>query len=146
MIDDCSAFCRQCLHCTVNRGGNVVPRPFGRAIHASSSNMVLHFDYLQIVLSSKTNFKYLFVVRDDLSSFVDFYPCSEPTAAFAADSLLDWISRYGLPSIFVSDRGSHFLNSLIEQLSLSLHIQHYFTLAYCPWSNRTVDVSNSYIF
>ena len=145
MIDDCSAFCRQCLHCTVNRGGNVVPRPFGRAIHASSPNMVLHFDYLQIGLSSKTNFKYLFVVRDDLSSFVDFYPCSEPTAAFAAGSLLDWISRYGLPSIFVSDRGSHFLNSLIEQLSLSLHIQHHFTLAYCPWSNGTVEVVNSYI-
>jgi hypothetical protein len=123
----------------------VIPRPYGPAVHASIRNSVLHFDYLQIDLSRKKQFKYLFVVRDDLSSFTELFPCLNPTAAFAAECLLDWITRYGIPSVFVSDRGSHFLNSLIEELCLKLHINHHFTLAYCPWSNGTVEVINRHI-
>ncbi|MFI5421215.1 MAG: RNase H-like domain-containing protein, partial [Nitrososphaerales archaeon] len=140
--DDASTFCRQCLHCTVNRGGKVVPRPLGSAIHSNVRNFVLHFDYLHVELSRNKQFKYLFVVRDDLSSFTDIFPCLSPTAAFAAECLFDWICRYGIPSMFVSDQGSHFLNSLIEELCLKLHIRHHFTLAYCPWSNGTAEVVN----
>jgi hypothetical protein len=124
LSDDVSSFCRQCLHCTVNRGGNVIPRPLGSAIHASVRNSVLHFDYVQIDLSSKKQFKYLFVVGDDLSSFVELFPCLSPTASFAADCPFDWTIHYGIPSVFVSNRGSHFFNSLIKELSLKLHIKH----------------------
>lgn len=100
----------------------------------------MHFDYLFVDLSRRKQFKYLSVIRDDLSSFTELFPC--PTAAFAAECLFDWICRYGIPSTFVSDRGSHFLNSLIEDLCLKLHFRHHFTLAYCPWSNGTIEVVN----
>jgi hypothetical protein len=145
LAQDVSSFCKQCLHCTVNQGGNVVPRPYGPAVHASTRNTVLHFDYLQIDLSREKQFKYIFVVRDDLTSFTELFPCLNPTASFAAECLVDWITRYGIPSVFVSDRGSHFLNSLIEDLCLKLHISHHFTLAYCPWSNGTIEVINRHI-
>ena len=145
MSEDAATFGRQCLHCSVNRGGQVIPRPFGTAVHAKNRNSVLHFDYLSIDLSRQKQFKYLFVIRDDLSSFTELFPCLNPNAVFAAECLFDWISRYGIPSTFVSDRGSHFLNSLIEELCLKLHIRHHFTLAYCPWSNGTIEVVNGRI-
>ena len=143
--DDVAAFYRQCLHCSVNRGAKVIPRPFGTAVHAKTRNSVLHFDYLSVDLSRRKQFKYLFVIRDDLSSFTELFPCLNPTSAFAAECLFDWICRYGIPLTFVSDRGSHFLNSLIEDLCLKLHIRHHFTLAYCPWSNGTIEVVNRHI-
>ena len=37
------------------------------------------------------------------------------------------------------------MNSLIEELSLKLHINHHFTLAYCPWSNGTIEIINRHI-
>ena len=138
-------FCRQCIHCSVSRGGKVVPRPFGEAVHGSGPNQVIHFDFLTVGLSRRSQFKSMLVIRDDLSHFIDMYPCMEQTAAFTAECLYDWFSRYGIVPIWVWDRGSHFLNTVIEELCLKLHAQHHFTLAYCPWSNGTIEVINSHI-
>ena len=98
---DVDNFCKLCLHCTVNAGGDVIPRPFGTAVQASSPNSVIHFDYL-FLSSSKLKFKYVLVVRCDLSAFIDLFPCDVPTSHHAADSLLDWFSRYGVASVWVS--------------------------------------------
>eukprot|EP00474_Spongospora_subterranea_P004121 CRZ04579.1 hypothetical protein [Spongospora subterranea] len=38
LFEDVTTFCKNCLHCTTNRGGNVIPRSFGRAIHASQQS------------------------------------------------------------------------------------------------------------
>ena len=144
MSKDVDKFCKLCLHCTVNSGGEVVPRPFGEAVHGSTANSVLHFDYL-FVSPSNSKFKYLLVIRCDLSSFIDLFPCESPTAAHAAESLLEWFSRYGVAPVWVSDRGSHFLNEVIRILAQRLHASHHFTLAYCPWANGSIEIINKHI-
>jgi len=51
---------------------------------------------------SKSSWKYLLVVRCDVSSFIDLFPAESPTAHHTAESLLEWFSRYGVVSTWVS--------------------------------------------
>lgn len=50
------------------------------------------------------------------------------------------VSVFGIVNDWMSDRGSHFKNELIQSISESLKSSHHFTLAYCPRSNGTVEV------
>jgi hypothetical protein len=59
--------------------GNVIPRLLGSAIHASVRNSALNFGCLQLDLARKKQFKSLFVVRDDLSLFIELFSCLNPT-------------------------------------------------------------------
>ena len=52
MKSDVRVFCKQCIHYTVNSGGNVVPRPLGTALHATKPNLLIHFDFLALEKSS----------------------------------------------------------------------------------------------
>ena len=144
MSADVEKFCKLCLHCTVSMGGEIVPRPFGEQVHGSTANSVIHFDYLYLG-PSKSSWKYLLIGRCDVSSFIDLFPAESPTAHHTAESLLEWFSRYGVVSTWVSDRGSHFLNEVIANLSHMLHANHHFTLAYCPWSNGSIEIINKHI-
>lgn len=50
------------------------------------------------------------------------------------------VCTFGIVSDWVSGSGSHFKKKLIKKLREELKCEHYSTLAYCPWSNGTVEV------
>jgi hypothetical protein len=53
---------------------------------------------------------------------------------------LEWITEYGIPKIQVSDQGSHFKNSVIQEINRRLHSQHHFTTAYSPIANGSIEI------
>lgn len=63
-------------------------------------------------------------------------------AITTANALITWFSTFGVVLDWVSDRGSHFRNSVVKHLREQNHASHRFTLAYCPWSKGTVEVVN----
>ena len=87
---------------------------------------------------SADGFTYVLVMKDDFSGFVHLVSAKEA----AANALMNWFSQFGYRRIWVSDRGSHFKNQIMDALSDSLGIQHKFTTAYVPWSNGTVERVN----
>jgi len=86
------------------------------------------------------DYKYVLILKDDFSSYVWLKATKETTAEVTADYLIEWFSTFGVVNDWVSDRGSHFKNQLIEYLRDKVKSEHHFTLAYCPWSNGTVEV------
>ncbi|OAE18999.1 hypothetical protein AXG93_2551s1020 [Marchantia polymorpha subsp. ruderalis] len=60
-------------------------------------------------------------------------------AAFLFESI---ITRYGCPLELVSDRGTHFLNQIIEDLTRYFHIKHRKTTPYNPKANGLTEKSN----
>eukprot|EP00173_Palmaria_palmata_P000654 Plantae.Rhodophyta-Palmaria_palmata.ctg13165.p1 GENE.Plantae.Rhodophyta-Palmaria_palmata.ctg13165~~Plantae.Rhodophyta-Palmaria_palmata.ctg13165.p1 ORF type:complete len:337 (-),score=45.86 Plantae.Rhodophyta-Palmaria_palmata.ctg13165:285-1295(-) len=59
--------------------------------------------------------------------------------AEAASALLRWFTAFGVASTWISDRGSHFKNSLMHSLNRLLHSQHHFTAPNSPHANGTVE-------
>ena len=54
------------------------------------------------------------------------------TATFMYENI---ISRFGCPKILVSNRGSHFLNELFEEMTTKFRINHRKTTPYHPQTN-----------
>ena len=48
MSKDIKDQCQKCLHCVVTRGGQVMPRPLGSAMQATTRNEVLSFDFMYV--------------------------------------------------------------------------------------------------
>lgn len=52
---------------------------------------------------------------------------------------MDWFASFGVCSTWVSDRGSHFKNKVIDTIRKTLRSQHHFTTANTPWANGTIE-------
>ncbi len=148
---DLKQFLSHCLHCLVTRPGERIPRPFAETTHATKTNQVIHFDYL-FMEQEKGNrlsgagsgpYKYVLVVKDDYSGFVRLYKSKTADAKHVVECLKDWFSTFGIVKVWVSDRGSHFLNKTIKKLSETYRVNHHFVTAYAPWANGTVERVNS---
>ena len=79
------------------------------------------------------------VLKDDFSGFIELVPDDEANHSVLADALVDWYSWFGMPSIHVSDQGSHFRDRVSQEFNRILQIKHYMTTAYSPWANGTVE-------
>ena len=138
MKTDISVFCNTCLHCLTTIGGQRVPRPLGHAIHADKPNQLIHFNFLYMY-PGDDNMKYVFIIKDDHSSFVLLEATEDCDAQTATKTLLKWFSMFGVVPNWNSDQGSHFKNKLMDNLNRELHAHHHFTTPYNPQSNGTVE-------
>ena len=141
-----SKFLHNCLCCIKDKQSNdIVPRMLGTSKHATYRGQILTFDYLYIGKLEKTSshkFQYILVLKDEYSGFVELVPCHSPNSTEAADAISWWIARFCKPEWFVSDQGTHFKCKILTQLAKYFDCKHHFTLAYCPWSNGTVERAN----
>jgi hypothetical protein len=135
MSADIADFVGGCLHC-LRSDGSTVPRPYGAALHSTTRNEVLHFDFIYMDPG------YLLVLKEDCTGYARLIPCDAPTADAAVSGLIGWFAEFGPPKVLVSDRGSHFRNQVVQGLTKQYAQKHHFTLAYCPWSNGTIEVVN----
>ena len=130
---------KHCLNCIKLYTGDMIPRPLGSQLMAEKPGEIVSLDYIKIG-ASRTGYMYVLMIVDRLSRLVMFVPAGKATAVLAARSLLRWAAQHGLPRWLISDGGSHFHNQIFEKLAELMGIQHHITLAYCPWSNGSVEV------
>jgi Integrase core domain/Integrase zinc binding domain len=135
--EGCRAFCSSCLHCFPTAVGDRTPRPLGEAFHAESPNQVLHMDYI-FMGKAEAGQSYLSMLKD-FSSYARLVPCKAADAESTIDALLEWFETFGVVPVWVSDRGSHFKNSVVQGVNSALKAQHHFATAYSPWANGTVE-------
>ena len=92
-------------------------------------------------VSSLGGNKYIFSVKDAFSRWVEFFPTKAATTKIACDLLQKEIfSRYGIPEIIHSDRGSQFMSTQFQNMCAEYHIKHSFTPAWHPQSNTVERV------
>ena len=145
MGEDVISFCTHCLHCVRVRGGEMVPRPLGHVMHASGVNEVIHMDYMYIgepPESAGHRFTHVLVLVDGFSRFVRFIPCENADSFNVVQALLGWFADYRVVRQWVSDGGSHFVNSIVDELCHKMRAQHHITTAYAAWTNGLVERMN----
>jgi transposase InsO family protein len=88
---------------------------------------------------------YVFVAIDTFTRWVELCHSAEATAKAAAEHLLQHFGRVGAPTQLRSDRGSHFVNSIIKEFLPLVGTQHSSTQAYSSQQNAIVERVNEQI-
>jgi transposase InsO family protein len=117
------------LHYVATISGDKVPLPLGTQLHATKTNEILHFDFLYIGLSTDWKHQYLLLFKDDLSGYLWLVPCRTADATATVDALMRWFAVFDVVLIWISDRGSHFKNEVVQRVQKELKAKHHFTAA-----------------
>lgn len=97
-------------------------------------------------MSPVRQFRYLLVLVDTFSGWVETFPTTNKRAHTVAQILLTKIiPRFGLPSSLQSDKGPKFTSKVTQQLVQFLQIPWKFHIPYRPQSSGKVERMNRII-
>jgi len=88
---------------------------------------------------------YILVIIDTFTRWVELYSTAQATAILTAKCLFQHFGRFGAPTQLRSDRGSHFVNSVIQEFLPLVGTEHCLTLAYSSQQNAIVERVNKEI-
>jgi len=85
---------------------------------------------------------YVLVFIDCFTRWIELFAVDAASGENSATCLLQHFGRFGAPSQVRSDRGSHFVNSVIREFLRLIGTQHCLTLAYSKEENALVERAN----
>ena len=85
---------------------------------------------------------YVLVIIDCFTRWIELFAVDAATGELAAFCLLQHFGRFGAPAQLRSDRGSHFVNSIIKEFLAMIGTEHCLTLAYSKEENALVERAN----
>nr|GFC47801.1 reverse transcriptase domain-containing protein [Tanacetum cinerariifolium] len=91
--------------------------------------------------SSKGN-KYILVVVDYLSKWVEAKELPTNDARVVIKILKSLFSRFGTPKAIISDRGTHFCNDQFARIMSKYGVTHRLSTTYHPQTSEQVEVTN----
>jgi hypothetical protein len=89
--------------------------------------------------SKRNKYKYLLLLKEDLSGHIWLVPCETAGAKETGDALIHWFATFGVVLQWFSDQWAHFKNQIMLCLQKKLKAKHHFTTAHCPWANGTIE-------
>jgi hypothetical protein len=81
-------------------------------------------------LPADMGLKYIIVIIDTFTRYVELFPKQEVTAISAADALWRHTCRFTAPLELVTDFGSQFVNDLLSHFHQETGIAHHTTIPY----------------
>ncbi|KAI7809323.1 hypothetical protein IRJ41_005269 [Triplophysa rosa] len=103
----------------------------------------LHLDVLGPFTESKSGNRYILVIIDQFTRWVEAFPVPEQGAETTAKSLVfDFISRFGTPLEIHTDQGRNFESLLFTEVCRLLQVTKTHTTPYHPASNGQVERFN----
>lgn len=142
MFKDIQQWCEQCIPCQTRRA----PAPKHRA-PMGGSQATLPFqrvatDILELPMTSEGN-RYVLVVEDYFTKFVNLYALPNQTAQSVAQCLFeDYVLIHGIPEALHSDQGRQFEAEIVQRLCQHLGIKKTRTTPYNPKSDGMVERFN----
>ncbi|NIW12711.1 MAG: DDE-type integrase/transposase/recombinase [Candidatus Thorarchaeota archaeon] len=132
------AYRKKCLHC--QRRPRLHRRPLNLTPISRRPREILHADYLYLAKNS-----HLLVIVDNATRKVFLRHTITDTAEEMALALLEFLGNFQLLDQFTiyTDNGSYFASKLMGQLETYLSFSRNFSIQYAPWTNGTVEVTNS---
>lgn len=140
-------WCRECQPCQQSKVFKHTKSDIQHYDFPSARFETVHIDIVGPLPPSKQHgvpytspYRYLFTCIDRATRWIEATPMSDITAASVAVAFLQtWISRFGVPLIVISDRGTQFESELFRELSTLVGFHRLRTAAYTPKTNGMVE-------
>ena len=93
-------------------------------------------------LENSHQFRYILVIIDTFTRYVEFFPTKNVTVEEATDALWQQSYRFGTPLKIMTDCGSQFMNATLEGYATLSGVRHHFTISYSTKENGIVERAN----
>src|SRR6266511_5801614 len=101
------------------------------------------FDIVRSLPQTEDEYRYIVVAMDYFSRWPEARPLTHANARQVAKFIYEEIIyRFGTPRVLQSDRGMHFVNKVIQELTDKFRIRHSLSSPYHPQSNGLVEHFN----
>ena len=100
---------------------------------------MIQVDVLEVPLSLE-GIRYLLVVENTLSKWIEAYPMKNQKSETITNLLVQTFSRLGIPEYIHSDQGANFESTLIKYTCRALGIRKTHTSAYHPEGNSLFHI------
>jgi transposase InsO family protein len=140
MAADINRWCRDCQPC---QRGKVTQQPAAamQAIPVPEQRFHhIHVDIVGPLPVSKEGFAYMLTAIDRTTRWLEVTPMKNMDAVTCADAFVtSWITRFGVPALVTTDRGTQFTSAVWTGLCRRLGITQLYTTAYHPQANGMVE-------
>lgn len=141
VYSEATRIAKTCQICQANNASSRKATHTGGRPWAQRPFEKLQLDYIQLPKSN--GYQYVLVCRDQLTHWVEAYPCRHATALETARHLLkELVPRFGVPSVLDMDRGTHFVSQVITHILQALGIKQDLHTPGHPRSSGGVERQN----
>ena len=139
---DVARWCKGCHVCAlIKSGGEKRKAPLIQQLSGAPMERVAA-DLVGPLPETKAGFKYMLVLQDYFTKWLEVFPISSKETTEVADKLVEVVTRYGIPRQFHTDQGGEFISHCIEEMCKLLDITKTRTTPYSPSSDGLVERVN----
>ena len=143
IISKCQIISKNCLTCLQSKPmKRITPSQIKRHAYDCVPFSKSAMDLYDLGVSDSRNKRYLLVIVDHLTGFIDGFPLSAKTDQQVSLGLTEIFLRHGVTGCLISDNGMEFQGPLVRKLIKAFNIQHSLTSAYHSRSNGLVERMN----
>ena len=140
MYEDVVKHCQECASCQQAKLPSPSKAPLVNVPISRPWQMVA-VDVLAVPPSFNNN-RYLLVIQDYFTKWVEAIPLPDQTTTRITNALVQVFSTYGMPEILHSDQGKNFESTLLQQTLATFGIHRSRTTAYHPEGDGMVERFN----
>ena len=141
MLKDIETYVKSCDEC--QRRGKPIKKHELHPITVKEPFYQIGIDIVGPLPLTNHNNKYIVVAVDYFTKWPEAKPIPKATAEEVSIFIFeDIICRHGSPQKILTDRGSHFNNQLIKELTNKFQVKHGFSTPYHPKTNGLVERFN----
>jgi hypothetical protein len=138
-------FCRQCALC--QKLNYTRPIVIAQPIYIGGEMRPMNrlcVDTVEIVLTAD-GYRYVLGIMDSFTRWIELFALTTLEAPEAANCLIQFFGRYGVPTELLSDNGSQFVNELIKAILRIVGTKQVLSLAYSKEENGRIERANKEI-
>lgn len=133
--NDVCQWCTQCSECQKGNCFKKLKAPLAPLLIVDEPFRRVAIDIVEPLQQTENKNRYILTCMDFATKYPEAIPLQRIDAATVAEALMGIFTKTGVPSEILSDHGTNFMSSLMENLMTSLGIHHITTLPYHPQTN-----------
>ena len=140
MSRDVEQYCRECVKCNESKPPAPIRAPM-TSIPIGRPWQMVAIDVLEVPVSSNNN-RYLLVLQDYFTKWVEVVPMPDQTAARIVSAVTKIFCSLGMPAVLHSDQGRNFESLLLRETLKAFGTSKSHTTAYHPQGDGMVERFN----